>query len=303
LPGLVFGLFKRFALVRVGPSCAQLSTHAEVSSGPLSESNRSIGCPRVVKGDDHNSILGLDVHVDDDQPPPWANQCPTISPKARQLLPSPRKLLQGEQRARDAFPRIGGKPAGLDQAAKLITRLARDLNSWHRLKLGERHRLTAPSLLDRLLCPLPGPRNPVENFGDPQGIGIGFIQCAGKKRASQGPFLDMRALRQARQLPRVVRLESDVDSTVPLSHSSRVHARAHGVQTPGNHGSLNPMAHHKRKRPKYRRSGCLLCKPHKLTAHQKSARRRADNSWRRYEKAATTATADPSHGPCCGDGP
>lgn len=25
----------------------------------------------------------------------------------------------------------------------------------------------------------------------------------------------------------------------------------------------NDMAHHKRKRPKHRRAGCLMCKPHK----------------------------------------
>jgi hypothetical protein len=34
------------------------------------------------------------------------------------------------------------------------------------------------------------------------------------------------------------------------------------------------MAHHKRKRPKHRRSGCLLCKPHKLTANVKAERRK-----------------------------
>lgn len=34
--------------------------------------------------------------------------------------------------------------------------------------------------------------------------------------------------------------------------------------------------HHKRRRPKHRRSGCLLCKPHKLQANVK-AKRRKDN--------------------------
>lgn len=34
------------------------------------------------------------------------------------------------------------------------------------------------------------------------------------------------------------------------------------------------MAHHKRRRPKQRRAGCLLCKPHKLTANVKSERAR-----------------------------
>lgn len=34
------------------------------------------------------------------------------------------------------------------------------------------------------------------------------------------------------------------------------------------------MAHHKRKRPKQRRAGCLLCKPHKLSAVKKADRRR-----------------------------
>ena len=71
--------------------------------------------------------------------------------------------------------------AGLDQTAKLITRLARDLDSWHRLELRERHSLAAPSLLDRLLRPLPSTGNPVENFSDPRGIGIGFVQRTGEK--------------------------------------------------------------------------------------------------------------------------
>jgi hypothetical protein len=34
------------------------------------------------------------------------------------------------------------------------------------------------------------------------------------------------------------------------------------------------MAHHKRKRPKQRRSGCLLCKPYKLPITAKAERRR-----------------------------
>jgi hypothetical protein len=33
------------------------------------------------------------------------------------------------------------------------------------------------------------------------------------------------------------------------------------------------MAHHKRKRSKARRSGCLLCKPHKLPGTAKAKRR------------------------------
>jgi hypothetical protein len=46
------------------------------------------------------------------------------------------------------------------------------------------------------------------------------------------------------------------------------------------------MAHHKRKRPKHRRNGCLLCKPHKLTANVKAERRRGRREWTRHEEAA-----------------
>jgi len=46
------------------------------------------------------------------------------------------------------------------------------------------------------------------------------------------------------------------------------------------------MAHHKRKRPKHRRGGCLLCKPHKLTANVKADRRRDQRSWIHHEQAA-----------------
>lgn len=40
----------------------------------------------------------------------------------------------------------------------------------------------------------------------------------------------------------------------------------------------------KRKRPKHRRSGCLLCKPHKLTANAKSERRHQERGWIRHEE-------------------
>lgn len=46
------------------------------------------------------------------------------------------------------------------------------------------------------------------------------------------------------------------------------------------------MAHHKRKRPKHRRNGCLLCKPQKLTANAKAARRRSRQESLQYERVA-----------------
>jgi hypothetical protein len=41
------------------------------------------------------------------------------------------------------------------------------------------------------------------------------------------------------------------------------------------------MPHHKRRRPKARRAGCLLCKPSKLNAHKTADRVRAREAWRR----------------------
>ncbi len=46
------------------------------------------------------------------------------------------------------------------------------------------------------------------------------------------------------------------------------------------------MAHHKRKRPKHQRNGCLLCKPHKLTANVKAERRRGRSRWTDHESSA-----------------
>jgi hypothetical protein len=40
---------------------------------------------------------------------------------------------------------------------------------------------------------------------------------------------------------------------------------------------------HKRKRPKHRRAGCLLCKPSKLNTHKTADRMRARRQWRRLE--------------------
>jgi len=51
------------------------------------------------------------------------------------------------------------------------------------------------------------------------------------------------------------------------------------------------MAHHKRKRPKRRRSGCLLCKPNKLTAAVKAERRKNSCRWLSHEQAAGWITA------------
>jgi hypothetical protein len=46
------------------------------------------------------------------------------------------------------------------------------------------------------------------------------------------------------------------------------------------------VAHHKRKRPKHRRSGCLLCKPQKLTANAKAERRRSEQMSLQHERTA-----------------
>lgn len=86
-----------------------------------------------MESDDDNSIFWLDVDIDDDQPAPGTDQGSAISPNTSELLPGSWELLQYEQRTRQTFPRIGWKLPGLDQTAKLITRLARDLDSrhWH----------------------------------------------------------------------------------------------------------------------------------------------------------------------------
>jgi hypothetical protein len=46
------------------------------------------------------------------------------------------------------------------------------------------------------------------------------------------------------------------------------------------------MAHHKRKGPKATRSGCLLCKPHKLPAAKKAERRRSESAALAHERRA-----------------
>jgi hypothetical protein len=45
------------------------------------------------------------------------------------------------------------------------------------------------------------------------------------------------------------------------------------------------VANHKRKRPKHRRAGCLLCKPSKLGTHKTADRMAAKWAWRRHEDA------------------
>jgi hypothetical protein len=50
------------------------------------------------------------------------------------------------------------------------------------------------------------------------------------------------------------------------------------------------VAHHKRKRPKHRRGGCLLCKPQKLTANAKGERLRSRQISLQHERAADRET-------------
>lgn len=52
------------------------------------------------------------------------------------------------------------------------------------------------------------------------------------------------------------------------------------------------MAHHKRKRPKNRRAGCLMCKPHKANGADKRTMqdRKADES-QKEQQQWTTVTA------------
>lgn len=45
------------------------------------------------------------------------------------------------------------------------------------------------------------------------------------------------------------------------------------------------MANHKRKRPKHRRAGCLLCKPSKRNSRNTADRMKARRDWRRHEEA------------------
>jgi hypothetical protein len=47
------------------------------------------------------------------------------------------------------------------------------------------------------------------------------------------------------------------------------------------------MANHKRGRPKQRRAGCLLCKPHKLSSAKKAERRRSRRNAMLHELRAT----------------
>jgi hypothetical protein len=47
--------------------------------------------------------------------------------------------------------------------------------------------------------------------------------------------------------------------------------------------SLYALMNHKRKRPKHRRAGCLLCKPDKLNTNKTADRMKANRIWRRLE--------------------
>jgi len=46
------------------------------------------------------------------------------------------------------------------------------------------------------------------------------------------------------------------------------------------------FVNHKRRRPKHRRAGCLLCKPSKLTANVKADRRKRNAEAFKVERAA-----------------
>lgn len=43
------------------------------------------------------------------------------------------------------------------------------------------------------------------------------------------------------------------------------------------------MANHKRRRPKHRRSGCLMCKPNKFPPNKHGEKAKARRAWQAYE--------------------
>jgi len=51
------------------------------------------------------------------------------------------------------------------------------------------------------------------------------------------------------------------------------------------------MANHKRRRPKQRRAGCLLCKPQKLPSLKKAGRRRDRRDALVHEHCATLGSS------------
>jgi hypothetical protein len=51
------------------------------------------------------------------------------------------------------------------------------------------------------------------------------------------------------------------------------------------------MANHKRRRPKQRRAGCLLCKPQKLPSLKKAERKRGRRDALLHELRANTRTS------------
>lgn len=94
-----------------------------------------------------------------------------------------------------------------------------------------------------------------------------------------------RAVSCAERRPTLVRCLDFVEPRAMLGTDA--------LTTPPDRPTANPslgrqsvVAHHKRRRPKQRRAGCLLCKPQKLTANKKSARAAAAKAWRRLERRA-----------------
>lgn len=60
-----------------------------------------------MEGNDDDATLGLEVHVDDDEPTPWPNQGSAISPDTREPLARPWEILESAQRPRDTAVSVG----------------------------------------------------------------------------------------------------------------------------------------------------------------------------------------------------
>jgi hypothetical protein len=58
------------------------------------------------------------------------------------------------------------------------------------------------------------------------------------------------------------------------------------LEAPAETAYHEPM-HHKRKRPKQARAGCMLCKPSKNSHNTTADRMRARRDWRRFEERAS----------------
>ena len=129
----------------------------------------------VLDREDHDAVGLLVVLVDEEHPPPRAEQKPEARPPAGQLRPEPGELRQRGETATETVTGVARKAEHDDQPIEILDGCAGKFDTGQRLQVLERHRVTCGGLLAAERCALPRLVDAVQDSNDRVGVWISVV--------------------------------------------------------------------------------------------------------------------------------